>query len=304
MITIDVHANPAGRIEEDRANPIYNRYSLDVPNELLLLQSDGDDTVNRRTDDAMRPIFICVLGTFRVLRAGQSIPLHGEKSEALLSQLALHYADGVPRSALLHALWPESEAELAGEALYSRIRSLHKLLGAALDGHAPVVRVDGCYRLNAPAGVSVDVACFDTFATTGDQQARAGHAAEAVALYEQAIRYYQGDLSVQADLHALVERERLRARYLTLLAAVATYACEMRDHAKCLAYAQRLLSHDSCREDAHRLVMRCHVRQGERAQALHQFRVCEEILHRAFNTTPEPETAALFELVRGNPGSV
>ena len=64
------------------------------------------------------------------------------------------------------------------------------------------------------------------------------------------------------------------------------------------------MEHDPCREDAHRLVMRCHVRRGERAQALHQYRVCEGILRAAFETSPQPVTAVLFEQVRLAPGSV
>jgi hypothetical protein len=40
---------------------------------------------------------------------------------------------------------------------------------------------------------------------------------------------YHGDLCVAPDLHAAVERERLRARYLSLQAALATYADAARD---------------------------------------------------------------------------
>jgi DNA-binding SARP family transcriptional activator len=101
-----------------------------------------------------------------------------------------------------------------------------------------------------------------------------------------------------------VERERLRTRYLSLLASLAACAHAAGDDAACLAYAQRILQHDPCREDAHRMVMRCHVRRGEPAQPLHQYRVCVDILRAAFGTTPEPATVALFDQVRLDPGSV
>jgi DNA-binding SARP family transcriptional activator len=255
-------------------------------------------------DDTPWPLLICVLGTFRVLHAGQPMLVHGARTEALLCHLALRYATGVPRAVLCAMLWPDSDPALAGEALYSRVRCLHQLLCTALGGRPPVMQVDGHYCLNRAAGVGVDVACFDELATTGDREARAGHARDAVALYQQAVQLYHGDLCVQPDLLALVERERLRARYLTLLASLGTFAFDRRDYQACLAYAQRMLGHDPCREDAHRLIMRCHVRQGERAQALHQFGVCQDLLHAAFGTTPEPETIALFEQVRGDPASV
>jgi DNA-binding SARP family transcriptional activator len=205
---------------------------------------------------------------------------------------------------LLDALWPDSDPALAGDALYSRVRALQKLLSPAIGGLTPVLQEDGRYWLNGAAGVGVDVACFDELTTIGDRQARAGLAPEAIITYRRALAFYHGDLCIEAGPHAIVERERLRARYLTLLATLGTHAYDIADDETCLAYAQRMLVLDPCREDAHRLVMRCHVRQGERAQALHQFRVCEDILRSVFNTSPEPETAALFEQVRCNPGSM
>ena len=126
----------------------------------------------------------------------------------------------------------------------------------------------------------------------------------AAAAYQHALQLYAGDLCVTTDLHAAVERERLRARYLSVLASLAAGAHAAGDDAACLAYAQRLLQHDPYREDAHRLLMRCHVRRGERAQALHQYHVCGDLLRAAFGAKPEPATVALFEQVRRDPSSV
>ena len=266
------------------------------------LHRDGAGDV--RLDLTTWPVLICVLGPFRVLQAGQPVPMRGGKTEALLCHLALRYASGSPRAVLLATLWPDSDATLAGEALRGRVKSLHTLLRAALGGAAPVLQVDGGLRLNAAAGVSVDIAHFDALATTGDQQARTGDTVAAAAAYQHAVQLYHGDLCVAPDPYAVVERERLRARYLSLLASLATSAYAARDDAACLAYAQRLLAHDPCREDAHRLVMRCHVRRGERAQALHHYGVCVDLLRAVYATTPEPATVALFEQVRRDPGSV
>jgi DNA-binding SARP family transcriptional activator len=154
------------------------------------------------------------------------------------------------------------------------------------------------------AGVGVDSACFDALATAGERMGHAGQRANAARLFEHAVQFYHGDLCVHTDLYAVVERERMRARHLSVLKWLSTHAYTARDYAACLAYAQRVLHHDPCREDAHRMVMRCHVRLGERAQAFHQYQVCANILHLAFNATPEPETVALFEQVRVDPGSV
>ena len=68
--------------------------------------------------------------------------------------------------------------------------------------------------------------------------------------------------------------------------------------------AGRLLDGDPCREDAHRLVMRCHVRRGERAQALRHYLLCQQILRAEFDAAPEPATDALFEQARLDPSTI
>ena len=115
---------------------------------------------------------------------------------------------------------------------------------------------------------------------------------------------YRGDLCVGADVQAIVERERLRASFLTLVARLADLHFGAGEYSECLDFALALLAHDPCREDAHRLVMRCFVRRGERAQALHQYRVCETILAQEFSAAPEPATTALFDQLRLAPETV
>jgi DNA-binding SARP family transcriptional activator len=240
-----------------------------------------------------------------LLKMGQPVSVRGAgKAEGLLSALSLQYRDGVPREALLSALWPDSEPSLASQSLNSLVYSLHKLLGDAINDATPVLHVGGCYRLNIEAGVGLDTALFEALAGAGDQEAREGSSDTAVALYSRAVQLYRGDLYAGADIHAVVERERLRARYLNLLARLAQYSYDEGDYPACQEHALRMLANDPCREDAHRLVMRCCVRQGERAQAFRQYRLCTDILHAEFDADPEPATTALFEQVRLNPGGL
>jgi DNA-binding SARP family transcriptional activator len=256
-------------------------------------------------EDSWR-ILICLLGPFRVLHAdGRAVPVRGDKLVALLCHLALRHREGLSREALLDTLWPGRERALALEALHSRVHSLHTVLGAWLGGAAPVVYLEGRYRLNGAAGVGADVACFELLAGAGDRHARAGDPAASSAAYRHALQLYRGDLWPEADdLQTLVERERLRACYLTLLAGLADHAYGQGDHAACLGYARQLLERAPCREDAHRAIMRCYVRLGERAQAFAQYRLCAAILRAEYGTAPERATIALYEQVRLDPGMV
>jgi DNA-binding SARP family transcriptional activator len=260
------------------------------------------------TDGISHPVWLCLLGSFRLFTHGEPVLIRsGGKTEALLAQLGLAGSRyGVSREALLRAIWPGHEPELAGQALNSLLHSLRGLLQGALGGATPVLQVSGYYSLNTRAGVRVDVAQFTALVAEGDKLERAADSATAMALYERAVRMYVGDLSPAAGggAQAVIERERLRAMYLALLVRLADSCFAHGDYAACLAHAQRLLGHDPRREDAHRLVMRCHVRRGERAQALRQYRVAQGILRDEFEAEPEPATAALFEQVRLDPQAV
>jgi DNA-binding SARP family transcriptional activator len=257
------------------------------------------------TDEASWPILICLFGSFRLLKAGQLVALRcGGKTEALLGHLGLQENHRIPRETLLQRLWPSSDTALAGQSLHSLVYSLHKLIGDALGGAALVLHDEGHYRLNVEAGVSVDVAGFDALVKAGDQQVGAGDLATAVDAYTGAVGLYRGDLCMGTDVQVLVERERLRARYLTLLAYLADYHFEEGAYVTCQDYAWRLLGRDPCREDAHRMLMRCYVRQGERAEALRHYRLCMDILHAEFEAAPETATTTLFEQIRLDPGSI
>ncbi len=238
------------------------------------------------------PILICLLGEFRVLKLGRPVPLRrASKTEVLLASLALHRESGVARDTLEAALWPEADEALARQSLNSLVYSVQKLLASGLAGAAPILSRDGNYRLNRAAGIAVDVALFEALARDGER-------------HHQALALYRGDLQTGDDLYAAVERERLRARYLTLLAHLADYHFGRGEYQQSLEHALRLVGQEPCREDAHRFAMRCYVRLGERAQAMRQYRLCELALRTEFDAQPESATTALFDAVRLDPQAV
>jgi DNA-binding SARP family transcriptional activator len=74
--------------------------------------------------------------------------------------------------------------------------------------------------------------------------------------------------------------------------------------ASIVLHSQWLYQGDLCREDAHRAMMCCYVRLGERAAALHHYRICQDILGAEFDMVPEQQTTALFELIRLHPEQI
>jgi DNA-binding SARP family transcriptional activator len=244
-------------------------------------------------------IMICLLGRFRLLSGCHSaLECSSERVEMLLGYLALHHQAMVPRDRLLTLLWPEREPALAGQSLNSLIYGVRKAFKDKLEGVSPIVQYNGHYQLNYEAGVSTDIVQFEHWADAGEQHARTGQARLAWACYHRAVELYEGDLCLVPDPPMLIERERLRARYLTLLMRLAGTAYKTQRYRRSLTYAQRLLYHDPWREDAHRHVMRCYVQLGERVQAFRQYQLCQELLQKEFNTEPEQDTVALFDQIR------
>jgi DNA-binding SARP family transcriptional activator len=246
-----------------------------------------------------------------VFKRSEPVPLRPHsKAAALFYQLALRPHHAAARSVLLEALWPNMVSSFAQQSLNTLTYSLHKQLGEAIGGAAPILHDGGAYRLNAEAGVAIDVTWFDMLVKSGDDLYRTSSYAAAIGQYRHAVNLYRGDLGYGSDdiephdLSVLIERERLRACYLRLLATLADHAFRQGEYAGSLDLAQKLLASDPLREDAHRLAMRCYVRLGERGQALRQFRLCTEILRAEFDATPEPSTAALFEQIRSDPASI
>jgi DNA-binding SARP family transcriptional activator len=262
-------------------------------------------TANENDLDLTEPVLICLLGTFRVVKAGADVPVHsGGKTATLLSSLALRDRHRATRESLLETLWPRAEATRSAHSLNSLIHALRQMLGDVLAGASPVIYRAGSYELNVSAGVGVDISHFDALAGIAERQQRSGDSDAAVRSWRRAVALYHGEIYAADDMRAIVQRERVRALYLSLLGRLADQHFRECDYPAALGYAFRLLSHDPCREDAHRLVMRCHVRLGERAQALRQYGVCQQILAAEFEARPEPLTSALFDRVRLDPADV
>jgi DNA-binding SARP family transcriptional activator len=250
-------------------------------------------------------LLICLLGGFRVMTSGADLPVRaGGKSATLLSTLAMRERHWAPREALLGMLWPDAGTDRSIHSLNSLVHALRQHLGGAIAGAPPVVYSAGGYALNAVAGVGTDIAEFDAQVRAAGRLADTGDVPAAAESWMRAVALYRGDLTETCDLNTVVERERLRATYLTLLSRLADHRFAAAQYPSALAYAMRLLAHDPCREDAHRLVMCCHVRLGERAQALRQFRICQHVLATEFAALPEPSTTRLYDQIRLDPASV
>lgn len=251
------------------------------------------------------PVFVGLLGSFILLKSGSMIDVRpGGKVESFLSVLALRNELGAPREEVLTAVWPNADPALAGHSLNALVSSLHRQFGDVLGGDGLVVRAAGRYRLNVGSRVGLDIAVFEAAAERGDAARRAGDVQAANKAYQHAAGFYRGDLCIGSDVRHVLDRERLFVRYLAIQAALADSLYAEGDYEGALARCQDLLGHDPCREDAHRLAIRCYMRIGERAQALRQYQLCRNILRSEFEAEPEAATTSLYHQVRLHPDAI
>jgi DNA-binding SARP family transcriptional activator len=251
------------------------------------------------------------------------VAVHGTKTKALLSILALQPNHRLPRDELLNSVWPDCDPNLASHSLSNLLHDLKKSLGDAISGANPVLHTEGpdcVYRLNVEAGVGLDLTYFEGLLSKGDRQYQIGDYVSAITYYMRAISLYKGELCPPTTQHSTavavgsvhpatdscfaIRREQAKGLYLTSLAQLAECQYALSDYASCLQTSFRLLSSDPCREDAHRMTMKCYVRKGQRSQAVQQYRLCKQIVDAELNTQPEPETIELFNQLLSDPASI
>jgi len=222
---------------------------------------------------------------------GAALSFPTKKTRALLAYLAAHPGKSHSRSDLASLLWGDSGDEQARASLRQTLSYLRKALTPTGQEHLIVhddqVSID-------PATIQVDVAKLGNLATQGIPEA-----------LERAGDLYRGDFLKGLDLREEefndwlgAERARLRGLVTVALGTLLAHH-EARDQmAEGIRAATRLLEIDPLQEQAHRALMRLHLRQGERALALKQYEICRETLLREVDSEPDEETKRVRDEAR------
>ena len=219
------------------------------------------------------------------------------KALTILKYLLANHTRPVSQDHLMGWLWPDSNLKKARWSLNSAIHGLRKLLSrcSASVSINYVSLEDGYYRLSPDIGVT-DVDDFDKHHDEGEdgkgpQDGGGSHRVRG------AIELYRDDYAIRAGAGGwtMVERERLANAYIDILDRLAVHYMEVGQHQGSIRACYRVLEKHRCHEDSYRLLMQCYaLALGLRARALHQFRMCEQILGREYGTLPSPETRSLY----------
>jgi DNA-binding SARP family transcriptional activator len=193
----------------------------------------------------------------------------------------------------LEAFWPGVDPRVSRNRLQVAISSVRRSLGE-VSNSALIVYSDGRYLVDQRSAITTDVDRFEAATRDGRNAEREGDVSGARAHYLEAVGLYRGDFApdLPYDEWTILIRERLRLAYLDVLERCARISMAADEIDDCIDIARRMLDQDACREDAHRVLMRCYSRQGKPHLVDYQYDFCVRVLDGVLRTRPSKETIA------------
>ena len=203
------------------------------------------------------------------------------------------------RDELLEEFWPDVPVAAARNRLQVAISGVRRTFLDVTSVNI-VEYAEGGYRINPALVVEVDTERFDRAVHAAAAAERVHDRDAARTAYREATALYRGDFAADAPFEpwTLLPRESLRLELVDALDRLSRIELADRRVDDCIATAHRMLDVDPCREDAHRLLMRCYAAQGRPYQALRQYEFCQRILRTVIDASPARDTTALYHAIR------
>jgi predicted ATPase/DNA-binding SARP family transcriptional activator len=237
------------------------------------------------------------LGPLIIDHCGRVLPAEAwgsARPRELLLYLLMH-PHGCTREQVGLALWPEASAGQVRNSFHTTLHRLRKVLG----DNVSVAFAGDRYRLDVVGGVEFDVPTFErdvnaALAALGTDSGAADRLATALGLYRGG--FLEGE--PVGDWHLEV-RDRMERLQRTALGALAEAWMDDARYDEARAVLQRLVYADELNEHAHRQLMTCLARSGERAQAIRVFQRLASVLDEELSVEPEAATLALAQRLQG-----
>jgi DNA-binding SARP family transcriptional activator len=244
-----------------------------------------------------------LLGRFAVRHQGHTVEALGAKARELFWYLLLNRDHTHNRESLAELLWESHAVAQPRKYLRHALWQLQSALAPHRNPHdPPILHVEPAWIYVDPeAKVWVDAVAFDR--AIAEVQGVPGHrlGATAVQALHEAVELYRGDL-LEGEYQdwCILERERLKSKYLALLDKLIDYCETHGAYETGLIYAELILRHDRAREQTHRGAMRLHSLAGDRAAALRQFERCAAALAEELDVRPSALTLRLHHQIQAD----
>jgi DNA-binding SARP family transcriptional activator/predicted ATPase/Flp pilus assembly protein TadD len=226
-----------------------------------------------------------------------------DKVRALLAYLAVESGQAHRRDTLAALLWPDYPHETAlrnlRQAIYRLRLSLQEIAPSLPD--RLLVQTRRTIALN-PEALFLDTAQF------ARQIQAAKTSLEPIPLLTKIVNLYRGELlkgfyisdAYAFDEWVSIQRELFQQQALDALSRLVTLHEADGNAEAVLATAQSVLALDSWHEKTHRQIMRAHLEQGNRPQAITQYNKLRAALRDDLGVEPDPATMMLYKQIRAD----
>jgi DNA-binding SARP family transcriptional activator len=253
--------------------------------------------MEKRTEPDAPLLVVYCLGPFRAYQDDHLITdWESLKAKCILKYLVAHHGAPIVKDVLMDVFWPDAEPEAARRNLHQAVYALRKTLRQRRPDFPYVWFEDDCYLLNPDTSTWLDFEQFEQHYREGQRLEAAGQLADAIEKYGIAEGLYQGDF-LEEDLYEdwpAPQRRHLQILYLQMANRLGEYYVQHGDLAAAIVLCRKILSVDSCYEEAHRRLMRCYLAQGQRHLAVRQYQICVQALRDELDLTPSEETVTLY----------
>ena len=227
---------------------------------------------------------------------GSALP--GHQGRIVLAYLALCHHP-VARAELADLVWPDvltASWERDLSAVVSKVRAVLDSIGLGPLLHGAF----GCYELQLPPDARVDVEDAIRFVEDAESAWRLGNRDVALPAAATAANLARRPF-LPAERGLWIERRRddLRATLLRALDVLARGLAGGPYEHDALRYAKEALGLDPYRETSYVQLMRLHMSQGNRAEALRVYEQCRDILAHDLGVSPSSQTQAVYREVLG-----
>lgn len=259
---------------------------------------------------ASRPVpqlSVRTLGLLELRQAGQRLPerrWNREKALELFCYFLTCPGQLTSKEAISEALWPASSAPQAERDFKVALNALND----ALEPQRPprqlaayLRRQGSSYGLSDEAPLDLDYLQFEAKLLAAS---RLEDAEAAIRLYRQGLALYRGDYlpdQLAKDWTAST-RERLQSLFLLGATQLARLLIQVGNRVEAAHWAERTLGLDPLWEEGYRLLMRCHLADGNRARAIGVYQALREQLAAQLGLEPLAKTQRLYREALGEAG--
>jgi predicted ATPase/DNA-binding SARP family transcriptional activator len=252
----------------------------------------------------MANLSIWLLGPFLAELDGERLSgFRSDKVRALLSYLAVEAHRPWGRSTLAGLLWPDFPEQAALSNLRNALSNLRRVIGDR-EADPPFLQISSeTIQFNPAGNCWLDVKTFlDLVPKTGQASADQTD----IKRIERAFTLYRGDFmegfsvaSAPFEEWVWTTREQLRGGLLQTVRQLAIAHARSGGLVAALDYNRRWIELEPWEEEAYRHRMQMLAADGQRGAALALYDELCARLAQDLGVAPEPETAQLFERVRG-----